>query len=122
MRGCNVWRSVVPWFVVVMCCCYVCDVLCACCVCWCACVGVGVGVLVCCVVLCWCVVLYVVLCCVLCCVCVCWCVWCVCVGLCVVCGAAWHAENPRVYAQNVSVCRFKTHPYVRVLPAYTEAF
>ena len=41
------------------------------------------------------------------------CVWCM-------CGAAWHAENPRVYAQNVSVCRFKTHPCIPAKRAHVE--
>ena len=105
-----VWRSVVPWFIVVfvMCCvrvvcvgvcvsvcvsvCGVCSVvLCVLCVVWCC---------VCCVC---CVCCMCCMCCVLCCVLVC--VWC---GVC--CGVArW---KPRVCIQNVSVCAFKTYPCV----------
>ena len=51
---------------------------------------------------------------------VCVVVCCVCGVLCVVCGAAWHAEKPRVWVQNVSVCRFKTHPCVPAKRAHVE--
>ena len=45
--------------------------------------------------------------------------WCVVLVLCVymwccayVCGETWHAENPRVYVQNASVCTVRTSPCV----------
>ena len=46
-----------------------------------------------------------------------WCVGCVVLvvrgGACgVVCGETWHAENPRVYVQNASVCTVRTSPCV----------
>ena len=42
--------------------------------------------------------------------------------VCGVCGAAWHAQNPRVYAQNVTMCRFKTPPCVRAKRAHVSRF
>ena len=67
------------------------DVRFVCCVLWCR--------YVCCWCWCWCSM--------------CWVVCCVCGVLCVVCVARLGTrKNPRVFAQNVSVCRFKTHPCV----------
>ena len=61
----------------------------------------------------WC---YVVCTCGVCCVYM-WCVccvymWCVVLVVRVVCGETWHAENPRVYVQNASVCTVRTSPCV----------
>ena len=63
-----------------------------------------------------------------------WCV-CLCVVVCVVwcgvCRVVWHAENPRVYIQNVSVYiqnvpvyagTTRTFQHVRVVPVHTGTF
>ena len=45
--------------------------------------------------------------------------------VCGVCGAAWHAQtpsSPRVHAQNVSMCRFKTPPCVPEKRAHVSRF